>query len=330
MSWLPWTLEYTKRGIEFAAKKLADAAAEAKKTTPPDKPPKRKRHASKPERNDRASDSQVADTIRKLKEKGFDPVVLPPNGAAYFSQGDKRWAKIPFPKWKRDPDPGKEERVDLVPKIKNGRVVMEKDPATGKMRPVMEIRTLRGGGCGPTSLAIAIATLRPDAGLTPTDVADFAVKNHLSGDAGSSGANMDMVGPLTKEHGLKSVEIKSDKHKIENLRAGLDKGGVAVVHVKHGIFNYKTNPDEKGRTGHFIAVIGYAVDKDGKEWFFVANPGKDGSVENLPEKGLIVDKDPDHKDLAHHGAGMVRVSRETLEKLMRKSYMVTDPKAPAQ
>src|SRR6185369_6941493 len=106
------------------------------------------------------------------------------------------------------------------------------------------------------------------------------------------------------------------------LRAGLDQHGVAVVHVGHGIFNYKTNPDEKKGGGHFIAIIGHAVDAAGNEWFFVANPGKDASVENLPEKGLVVDK-----DLEHHGAGMVRVSRQTLEGLMKESYMVTDPKA---
>ena len=40
MSWLPWRLEYTKQGIEFAIKKAADAAAEAKKTAPPPEPPK--------------------------------------------------------------------------------------------------------------------------------------------------------------------------------------------------------------------------------------------------------------------------------------------------
>jgi hypothetical protein len=180
-------------------------------------------------------------------------------------------------------------------------------------------------------LATAIATLRPEAGLTPTDVAAYAVEKHYSGNYESNGANMKMVDPLTKKYGLESERIEAkDAHKIDKLKAGLDNYGVAVVHVKHGVFNYKTDPDEKKPSGgHYIAVIGYAV-KDGQEWFFIANPGKDGSAKTLEDKGLIVDRDPEHKDLAHHGAGMVRVSRKTLEGLMKESYMVTDPKAAAE
>ena len=42
-------------------------------------------------------------------------------------------------------------------------------------------------------------------------------------------------------------------------------GGVAVVGVGNGHF-----ADE----AHVVVINGYAKDKDGKEWFFVVNPGR--------------------------------------------------------
>jgi hypothetical protein len=325
-----WILEYVKRELTRRSEEGAKKAAEKVATKPP--PKKKKSQASKPDRPDRATETQVQETKRWLmEEKGFRDVVLPPHGTAYFSQGDPRWAKIPFPKWKKDPATGKWVAVYEFAKLKKDPVtkkrvpVMEKDPVTGEMVPVMETRTLRSGGCGPTSLAIAIATLRPESGLTPTEVAEFAIEKRYSGRVGSSGARMSMVDPLTEKYGLASETIKADDaQKIDKLKAGLHDGGVAVVHVGPGIFNYPDkDPNKKPSGGHWIAVIGYAVDKDGNEWFFVANPGKDGSVKSLPDKGLIVDEKIDH-----HGAGMVRVSRETLEGLMKETHMISDPQAP--
>ena len=321
-----WILEYVKRELDRRSREAAEKPAEK---PPAEAKPKKKRHTSKPKRDDRASAEQVAHTRQALADQGFTNIVLPEHGAAYFSQSDSRWAKIPFPKWKKDPVTGKQVAVyefpkrKKDPKTKKWYTVMEQDPVTGEMKPVMETRTLRSGGCGPTSLAIAIATLRPDSKLTPTDVAQFAIDKRYSGGIKSRGADMKMVGPLTKEYGLASERIEGDDaHKIDKLRAGLHQHGVAVVHVEAGIFNYKDNPKKKPDGGHFIAVIGYAVDADGKEWFFVANPGKDGGARTVEDQGLVVDR-----SLEHHGAGMVRVSREKLVELMQESYMVTNPQA---
>ena len=90
---------------------------------------------------------------------------------------------------------------------------------------------------------------------------------------------------------------------------------VAVVQVKGGIFNL-TDKGKLPKTGHVIAVNGYAVDENGKEWFFVANPGMHGRAikyaDALAKEGVIVEK-----DLKHQGVGMVRVSREVLEDYMK-------------
>jgi hypothetical protein len=83
-----WILEYVKRELDRRSKEAAEkpvekAATEAK--------PKKKGRGSKPKRDDHASEEQVKHTKQMLKDQGFDPVVLPEKGAAYFSQGDSRW-----------------------------------------------------------------------------------------------------------------------------------------------------------------------------------------------------------------------------------------------
>lgn len=289
MGWLAWTLEYAKVGVEYGARKLAEAAvAKAIGDTGASSPPPKAG-----ERGDRASDDQYKNALTALAALGFTDIHLP-KSAAYFSQGDKRWARYHFPK-SDDPD------------------------------PVHSTRTLQAGGCGPTSLAIAVATLRPDSNITPRDVAEFAVHNGFSGSVSSRGAD---VKSLVKEYAkandlaLDMIADKgSDAAKVDRLRDELAHGGVAVVHVGPGVFNYpKDHPEQQPKGGHWIAVNGYAVDKDGKEWFFVANPGKDASAQTVADKGVIVDR----KNFEHHGAGMVRVSRETLEGLMKETYVLKD------
>jgi hypothetical protein len=171
-------------------------------------------------------------------------------------------------------------------------------------------RTLASAGCAPSSLAIADATLRGTR-TTPPEVADYAVKHGSSGDPKSQGTDTGaMVKRWAKEHDL-DLNVTKD---VDALRDGLADGGVALVSVKGGIFS---------PGGHVIAVNGYAKDKDGNEWFFVANPGKQ-SAKTIPGEGgeppqLVVDKD------LHHGAGRVRVSKEALIEHMRKAYVLSNP-----
>lgn len=279
MTWLPWTLEYTKRGIEFAVKKAveaAKAAEAARKTAPPDDAAESP-YASQYESTDRATVDQRAKAISNLEKQGFTHIRLPENGAYYYQLDKDRWGDHQYPKVGQDPSPA---------------------------------RTLAKSGCAPTALAIVDATLRGTR-TTPPEVAQFAVHHGRSGSPDGYGSNTPgMVKDWAKEHNLNRVEIK-DKD-MDKLRDGLDAGGVAVVMVKpNSIFN-------KG--GHVIAITGYAVDKDGKEWFFVADPGHKNPKTS---DDLVVDK------ALHRGAGRVRVSREALEEDMRTAYVLSNP-APAK
>lgn len=164
-------------------------------------------------------------------------------------------------------------------------------------------RTIGKAGCAPSALAIAAATLSAASRTTPREVAAFSVEHGYSGKPGGYGSNVKgLVKAWAAEHGLHR-EVVTD---ADALRAGLDANGVAVVSVRGGVFN---------PSGHVIVINGYARDKDGKEWFFVADPGHKN-----PKPPLVVEKD------LHRGAGRVRVRREDLEKDMREAYVLSNPK----
>jgi hypothetical protein len=289
----PWVLDYVKMGLQALAEAAARTGAEKAATGGKKRGGARTKFANK----NKATDKDYADAITALTKDGQfdkDKVFLPPLGGAYFSQGD--YKNVPFPK------------IVVVP---------------GE-----EDRTLKSGGCGPTALAIAIATLRPGS-TTPREIARYAVDNKYSSPRSNPdgrGADMGMAKPLAKAHGLESVTLKSkDPLKVDKLRDQLKAGGVAVVHVRAGIFNYPGgDPERKPKSGHYIAINGFAEDKDGKQWFFVANPGKanplkDRDADYFESKGMVID------DTLHPGAGMVRVDRETLERLMQEAYEVREP-----
>lgn len=313
MSWLPWRLEYTKQGIEFAIKKAAAeaearekvAAAEAArkiaeaavaeaarkmaeaavKTAPPDEPPTNA-YASKYQAKDRATAKQLEAAYRTLENQGFrrENIHLPESGA-YFSQADGRWGNNPYPSKGRDPS---------LPPSK---------------------RKLTDAGCVPSSVAIAHATLWGTP-MTPPDVADYAVHNQYSSvnrpPKKVGGTDMRMIERWADENNMNATTTRN----LDTLRDGLKDHAVAVVHVHGGIFNLDKhgNPPERSH-GHAIVVNGYAKDDSGQEWFFVANPGMHGRAERYAEtlkgEGVIVEKG------LHQGAGMVRVKREVLEEYLK-------------
>lgn len=174
-------------------------------------------------------------------------------------------------------------------------------PKVGQKRS--SARTIGGEGCAPSALAIADATLRTTSRTTPREVAAYAVQEGYSGKPGSYGSNVKgLVKAWAEEHGLHR-EVLED---ADGVRAGIDAKGVAVVSVRGGVFN---------PSGHVIVINGYARDKDGKEWFFVADPGHKN-----PKPPLVVEKD------LHRGAGRVRVRKEDLEKDMRVAYVLSNTK----
>jgi hypothetical protein len=289
----PWVLDYVKMGLQAIAEAAAKKAAEKAPTGGKKRARGSKNKFASP---NRATEDDYQRAIEALTKDGLfkpDKIFLPAEGA-YFNQGD--YKNVPFPKIGVD--------------------------------PAESTRTLKSGGCGPTSLAIAIATLRPGS-TTPGEIAKYAVDEGYSSprrNPDGRGADMGMVKPLAETHGLKSATLKSkDPLKLNKLRDELKAGGVAVVHVRPGIFNYpQGHPERDPKNGHYIAVNGFAEDENGKEWFFVANPGKgnplkDADADFFKTKGLAIDGD------LHHGAGMVRVDRETLERLMQEAYVVKEP-----
>ena len=67
-----------------------------------------------------------------------------------------------------------------------------------------------------------------------------------------------------------------------------------------------------------MVINGYAKDKDGKEWFFVVNPGRRDQRDNKAG----VDSTVVQNDGLHHGAGRLRISREQLEKELRHGMVL--------
>jgi hypothetical protein len=280
----PWVLDYVKmtlqglveEGIKKAAGRVLAGDA------PPDNP-----YAREYKDSDRASTAQRDAAMKHfLTDLKFREVYLPAQGA-YFGQNDKRWAEHPYPSKDRPPTA---------------------KPST---------RIIGDAGCAPSALAIAHTTLL-ETPATPEEIADFAVAENLSSNRpaghkdGPGGTDIEVVERWANQHGL---DVKATKN-LDTLRdAIINSGAVAVVQVKGGIFNL-TDQGKLPKSGHVIAVNGYAVDEDGKEWFFVANPGMHGRAikyaDALAKEGVIVEK-----DLKHQGVGMVRVSREVLEDYMK-------------
>ncbi len=91
------------------------------------------------------------------------------------------------------------------------------------------------------------------------------------------------------------------------MLTGLRAGGVALAGV--GI-------DDRLKQGHFtntshvVLVNGYAKDAEGKEWFFVANPGRDNQERST---GLKTDATVIQDLTLNAAVGRVRISREQLE-----------------
>jgi hypothetical protein len=198
----------------------------------------------------------------------------------YFNQGDRAWATHPYPQ--NPPELGVE-------------------------------RLLREAGCAPCALAMADATVRRS-DVTPIDVADFAVQGGFSGT--KSGVGSDTLGmgrAWASEHDLTFTEATAGapSRNADVLRDGVVAGGVGVVSVGPGHF---TN----GK--HVVVVNGYAKDRSGQEWFFIADPGRH---DQSTRKGLNVDESVVQDRSLNLGAGQIRISRDQLEAEMRHAYVLT-------
>jgi hypothetical protein len=181
-------------------------------------------------------------------------------------------------------------------------------------------------GCAPTALAMADVALRGGR-TTPVSVAAFAVEHGVSGTAGAAGTDLrGLVRTWTAEHALQYEAIGGNDTAVQadRLRDGLMNGGVALVSV---------GPDAATGRGHFtnrghvVLVNGCAKDAQGKEWFFVADPGHRNHARS--RNGLLgADANLVQDRSLHHGAGQLRISREQLEREMKAAFIITNGARP--
>jgi hypothetical protein len=231
----------------------------------------------------RASEANYNEGMAALKQEGFTDIHIARN-TSYFNRATGAWADDSYPK------------------------LGEKDSK----------RTVAGAGCAPTALAIADATLR-GGGTLPSDTAKYAVDKKFSGQLNGVGSDTHpMAKAWAKDHGLVYTPAMSrakdretaQRENVDTIRDGLKNGGVALVGVGKGHFT---------EGAHVMVINGYAKDKDGKEWFFVVNPGRN----NQPKRAL--DNDVVQMSDLHHGAGRLRISRDQLEKELRHGMVLSRP-----
>jgi len=214
-----------------------------------------------------------------LEARGFTDIHLAAT-TPYFNQGDERWATHLYPK--SPPEPGVE-------------------------------RVLRDAGCAPCALAMADATVR-GSDVTPTDVADFAVRGRFSGSASGFGSDtMGMGRAWAEAHDLTftAATARDQSRNVDVLRDGLVAGGVGVVSVGPGHF---TNKD------HVLVINGCAKDGNGADWFFVVNPGR---KDQGARRGLNVDQVVVQDHSLNLRVGQVRISRDQLEAEMKHGFVLT-------
>lgn len=182
----------------------------------------------------------------------------------YYNQGDKDFANVSYPK--SPPVPG----------------------AT---------RTLGEAGCAPFALAMADTALRGTR-TSPIETARFAVDRGLSGapkDFGTDTQGLAKAWAAARDLTLTVAKSRTQSENIDALVEGLRAGGVALISVGKGHFTDK---------GHVMLVNGYAKDAEGKEWFFVANPGR--RIQENTDDSV-------KQDLSLNPAlGAVRISRDQL------------------
>lgn len=103
------------------------------------------------------------------------------------------------------------------------------------------------GGCGPTTVAMALGGMLNDNTITPDKIAKIEDENGYFTDAGTSWSFFDFI---AKEYGLQSSGVSLSKGAMD---AALDRGNPIIVSVHPGKFT---------TVGHIVLIT--AKDSDGK------------------------------------------------------------------
>lgn len=241
--------------------------------------------AKKTDPTDLPSTADCAKSLRAIAAAGFTDVHLKP--VPYLNQGIGDWAHHPYPR--NPPVPG-------------------------------EARTISQAGCAPTALAMLDCGLR-DAHTRPEAVADFAVRNQVSGNARTDGTNTaGLARDWAGQNGL-SLTAGTSAHQSRNvdiLKAGLLADGIALVSVGA---DHAGGPGHFSNGGHVMVVNGCAV-RGGEEWFAIANPGRAHQAAPRPHEALLTtDNDVMQIGRAHNGVGQVWISRKQLEAEMKYCFV---------
>ncbi len=113
--------------------------------------------------------------------------------------------------------------------------------------------TIQPSGCGPTSMAMIVATLKGDTSITPKTIATKYARFYIPGMGSSHG----LFGAVAGDYGLKSENLGADEAKV---RAALEAGALIV--------SGGSGPAPYTNSGHIIVIR--AVTDNGK--YLVGNP----------------------------------------------------------
>lgn len=120
-------------------------------------------------------------------------------------------------------------------------------------------------GCGPTSMAMAVATLTGDRSVNPKTMSDFFVANGGQIGGGSCGSNWiwDGGGPFSSQYG---VQIRNLGTNLQMAREAVGRGSLVLMSQGPGMFT---------SSGHIMLIRGVAGDN-----FTVADPQNRSNTEN--------------------------------------------------
>lgn len=120
-------------------------------------------------------------------------------------------------------------------------------------------QTIGNSGCGPTAMAMIMATF-VDAKITPVEMCALAVS--MGCRTYNSGTSWDFFPQVFKRYEGFAQYVSTDS--LETLKAALKQGALAVCSMNNGADGFWTNG------GHFVTVIGY--DSEGN--FYANDPNK--------------------------------------------------------
>lgn len=123
-------------------------------------------------------------------------------------------------------------------------IYYQEDPKW-KNHPYPNCGYIEGCGCGPTSLAMIISTLKKDSSITPITITNEMAKR---GQTTSSGASWAAFTDIPQVYGLKSENIGND---IKKIKQALREGKFVVMSQDPGIFT---------TGGHIVALRGLTSD----------------------------------------------------------------------